>query len=133
MSPTLVIPYEGGVDFMRKVLRPLQHFFYMRCQVRRQMSRFRHIKWHVSSIFEDIAIGTADQAEFNEAQTILGDLSEQLIAFAKAHPLATFLLRRMGIDPFHAGRRLANLADELGSRNEDRDANFHAVTRLLKL
>lgn len=87
----LVIPCE--MHLMHKVWRPLQQCV---AQVRRHMSRFRHIKSHVSFIFEDIAIGTADQAEFNEAQTTLGDLSEQLIAFAKTHRLATL---RMGMDP----------------------------------
>jgi hypothetical protein len=36
------------------------------------------------------------------------------------------------MDPSTAGRRLATLADELGARNEDRDANYYAVARLLR-
>jgi hypothetical protein len=111
---------------------PLGRFFYLRRQVKLQMSRFREIEWHVASIFDNPVVGLADQAQFNEAQTVLGDLSEQLVMFAQRNRVATFVLNRLGIDSFNAGRLLAEVADRLGTRNEDRDVNYRAVARLLK-
>jgi len=96
------------------------------------MSRFADIKWHVTSTFDDLQTGRVDQASFGEAQTIFGNLSDELIGFGQSHWIATFFIRRLGMDPVAAGRHLGTLADELGARNEDRDANYHAVGRVLR-
>lgn len=113
---------------------PMRRFFDLRRRVKAQMSRFGDLKWRDSSIFDrnGAGDGAADQAAFSAAQTIFGDLSDDLIAFGQSKPLAACLIRRLGIDPINAGRRLAVLADELGTRNENCDANYHAVARALK-
>jgi hypothetical protein len=119
-----------GLDYMWD---PMRSFFELRRQVKLQMSRYQNLKWHVRSIFDDIPTGKADQAVFGEAYTALGNLADDLVKFPQANRLAALLLHLMGIDPAHAGRSLANLADELGSRNEDRDRNYREVAQLLKL
>jgi len=112
----------------------MRRFFDLRRQVKLQMLRFEHLKWRVSSLLDDTGAGdgTADQTAFSEAQTILGALADDLITFGQSKRLAAYLISRLGIDPINAGCRLAVLADELGTRNEDRDANYHAVARALK-
>jgi hypothetical protein len=129
-------PVLGGLVWLilNLIWCPMRRFFDLRRQVKVQLSRFEDLKWRFSSIFNDNGTGeaAADQAAFSEAQTILDGLSNDLIAFGQSKRLATYLIRRLGIDPINAGRRLAVLADELGARNEDRDANYHAVARALK-
>ena len=114
------------------MLRQMRSFFEIRRQVKAQMLRFADLKWHVASIFDDEAIALADRAAFAEAQTIFGNLSDELIAFGQSRSVTASLVRCAGMDPTAAGRSLATLADELGARNEDRDANYHAVSRLLR-
>ena len=114
------------------MLRQMRRFFEIRRQVKTQMLRFADLKWHVASIFDDEAIAVADRAAFAEAQTIFGNLSDELIAFGQSRSVTASLVRWSGMDPTAAGRSLATLADELGARNEDRDANYHVVSRLLR-
>jgi hypothetical protein len=114
------------------MLRQMRSFFEIRRRVKTQMLRFADLKWRVASIFDDEPIAVADRAAFAEAQTIFGDLSDELIAFGQSRTLAASLVTCSGMDPTAAGRSLATLADDLGARNEDRDANYHAVSRLLR-
>ncbi len=129
---TILIAAVLGWITLDNIWRPMRSFFELRRQVKLQMSRYQNLKWHVTSIFDDIPAGKADQVVFGEAYTVLGNLADDLVTFAKADRLAAFLLQLMGIDPARAGRSLANLADELGSHNEDRDRNYREVARLLK-
>jgi hypothetical protein len=100
------------------------------------MLRFKELEWHGASIFDEGGtIGETarqDQAAFRDAQTVFSELSDQLIGFGEPGRPTTFIIRRLGIDPVLAGRYLANLADELGTANENRDANYRAVARALK-
>jgi hypothetical protein len=114
------------------MLRQIRNFLGIRRQVKAQMQRFADLKWHVTSIFDDEPIATADRAAFGEAQTVFGNLSDELIAFGQSGSLAASLVKCADIDPTAAGRCLATLADDFGTRNEDRDANYHAVSRLLR-
>jgi len=117
----------------KRIWRPMRDFFDLREGVRGQLLRFEGLKWRVSSIFDDArGEGIVDQAAFGEAQTIFGDQSDQLIAFARSNWIAAFFIRCWGVDPDSAGRHLAVLADELGALNEDRDVNYDRVARALK-
>jgi hypothetical protein len=118
---------------MMSIWSPVRKFFDLRAQVKMHMARFECLEWHAVSVIDD-ASGRAktDQADFDEAQSIFGELSEKLIAFGQSERPAAYLIKCLGIDPVRAGRRLAVLADEIGNRNEDRAANYHAVARLLK-
>ena len=118
---------------MMSLWSPMRRFFDLRAQVKMHMARFERLEWHVVSVADD-AFGKAktDQAAFVEAQTVFGELSEKLIAFGQSERPAAYLIKCLGIDPVRAGRRLAVLADEIGNLNEDREANYHAVARLLK-
>ena len=60
------------------------NFLRNRRQVKTQMLRFADLKWHVASIFDDASIAVADRAAFGEAQTIFGNLSDELIAFGQS-------------------------------------------------
>ena len=120
----------GGA--LRSMLREMRFFFETRRQVRMQMLRFADLRWHVASIFDDAITASADQAAFGEAQTIFGNLSDELIAFGESKSLATFVIRRLGMDAIAAGHRLGLIADEFGARNEDRAANYRIVARLLR-
>jgi hypothetical protein len=119
------------------IWRPVRNFLALRRKTKAHMLQFKDLKWHVASIFGDDGIvgeiAHQDRAAFCEAQTAFSILSDQLIDFGRSKQPATFLIRRMGIDPVLAGRHLANLADELGTSNENRHANYHAVSRALKL
>jgi hypothetical protein len=101
------------------------------------MLRFKDLRWHVASIFDEDGVvsetARQDRAAFREAQTVFSELSERLMGFGDLGRPTTFIIRRLGINPVLAGRYMANLADELGTANENRAANYRAVTRALKL
>jgi hypothetical protein len=113
--------------------RPVRGFFDLRRQVRTQMLRFENLNWPEYA-FGDPPYGTEtkEQAQFRKAQTILCDLSDELISFGQSEWLAAYFVRGLGFDPIRAGIRLAVLAEELGTLHEDRAANYRAVERLLK-
>ena len=119
------------------IWRPVRSFLALRRETKAHMLRFENLNWRVASIFGDDGvvseIAHQDRAAFCEAQTAFSVLSDQLIDFGRSKEPAAFIIRRMGIDPVLAGRHLANLADELGTSNENRHANYHAVSRALRL
>jgi hypothetical protein len=110
--------------------RPVRGFYDLRRKIKTQMLRFENLQ---PSLRDDgIAGETPTQAAFRKARTTLADLSDELISFGQSEWLAAYFVRRLGFDPVTAGRRLAVLAEELGTLHEDRAANYRAVDKALR-
>jgi hypothetical protein len=133
MIDALVVIVLGAVGWFGAefIGRPVREFFDLRRKFKTQMLRFGDLTLPPLPLDKRLVRPRVTD-DLRNARVALGDLSDEMISFGQSEWLAAYFVRRLGFHPITAGRRLAVLAEELGTDLESRDANYRAVCRALK-
>jgi hypothetical protein len=104
--------------------RPVRNFFDLRGRIKAQMLQCIDAPDFISF---DLA-----SSSVRKDKAALAKLANELIAFGQSEWLAARFVKCLGFDSVTAGTRLATLVAELGTPQEDRNANYEAADSALK-